>query len=169
MLAVVVWIDPVYCPVHLPSEEFFRGIDLVCAIYAASSTGMPGFIQVRGRAAIHLLCIHISTDAFNPSDDALVAVLHKRSHFHLLPKHILESDCLDLVSNGWAFSGASISARHILCCFFDAVRTVRVSLSVPTLTYRGCRGWENQVALAVIIQPSQIRSFTDSAHLWRQK
>jgi hypothetical protein len=24
VLAVVVWIDPVYCPVHLPSEEFFR-------------------------------------------------------------------------------------------------------------------------------------------------
>ena len=37
-----------------------------------------------GHAEINLLCVYIDASAFNPSDDALVAVLHKWRHFRLL-------------------------------------------------------------------------------------
>src|SRR6476620_10753470 len=56
-----------------------------------------------------------------------------------LPKHRSDSDCFDLVPLGakwgWLFSGASISARRILCCCLDAVRTVRVSPSAMATTF----------------------------------
>ena len=37
-----------------------------------------------GHAAINLLCVYIDAGAFNPGDDALVAVFHKWGDFRLL-------------------------------------------------------------------------------------
>ncbi len=52
-----------------------------------------------------------------------------------LLKHISDTDCFDLLSNDWAFLGASISVRCILICWCCESRTVRVSPSDIAVTF----------------------------------